>query len=493
MYPASADYKAAIKSDTVELSWRGDIVTIGGNTYSFTKDDINPDSGSIVRRISTQSLKIGTVFASTLSIELILPGVSRYELYGATISIVNSVEGAADEIPMGTFTITSANQTADHINITASDDMIKFSEVNFSPSLNNSIQSPFAWLTEMCSECGITLGMTSEQVETLPNGKRKTGFADVVTDAKTWRDVLSYLGTYLGSFAYIGRDRMLYLGQYTAGSSDTVTQYLRYSSGLSDYRTTYDGLYAICKEEGVQEYVSNNNSGGLVLDIGTNPFLQFTNSSNRQEALQEIIDAWNGVVYVPYQCEMGVMPIYDPGDVLTFTGIQADVYDYGAITQITYNFNGRMTVICTGDNPYLTEAQDRFTKTVAGLSSDYNNGQESGAKNFWLLHSENTAPITVGSTKTEVTEIEWKQTVDVQRMGFMFTCDGDLSDTATVKILITVDDKAAYEFEVTEEKSLAGKRIYTSTCGFRVVDKGDHVAKVYMTVTDNALKWSDLA
>lgn len=492
MYPASADYKAAIKSDTVELLWRGEIVTTGGNTYSFTKDDINPDSGSIIRRISTQSLKIGTVFASTLTLELILPGVSRYELYGATVSIFNSVVGAADEIPMGIYTITSANQTADHINITASDDMIKLAEVNFSPALNNSIQSPYMWISDLCSVCGVPFGMTQEQVETLPNGKRKTGFADVVTDVKTWRDVLSYIGIYLGSYAYIGRDGMLYLGQYSAGSSDTVTEYLRYSSGLSDYRTTYDGLYAICKEEGVQEYVSNNNSGGLVLDIGTNPFLQFTDSSNRQEALQEIINAWNGVYYVPYQSEMGIMPIYDPGDVLTFTGVQADVYDYGAITQITYNFNGRMTVICTGDNPYLSEAQDRFSKTVAGLSSDYNNGQEVGTKNFWLLHTDGSTPMTVGSVRTQVAEIEFEQKTDVQRMGFMFTCDGDLSDTALVKVEITVDDEPAYTFEVSH-KYLNGRRHIPVTWGERITDKGLHTAKVYMTVIDSPLTWGELA
>lgn len=492
MYAASAQYINAIKADTVELEWNGTINTVGGNTYNFTRDDIAPGSGSIVRTISTQSLKIGTVFAANLNLELILPGVSRYELYGATVTISNTVVGASDVIPMGEYTINKATQSADHINISASDNMIKFSEVNFSPALHNLIQTPYAWLLDMCSACGVTFGMTSAQVEALPNGQRKTGFADVVTDVKTWRDVLSYLSTYLGSFAYIGRDGLLYLGQYMAGSSDTVTQYLRYSSGLSDFRTTYDGLYAIYKDEGVQEYVSNNNSGGLVLDIGTNPFLQFSDSSNRQDALQEIIDAWNGVYYVPYQSEMGIMPIYDPGDVLTFTGMQADVYDYGAITQITYYFNGKMTVVCTGDNPYLAEAQDRFSKTVAGLSSDYNNGQEVGGKNFWLLHTENTSSITVDSTKTEVAEIEFKQTVDVQRMGLMFTCDGDLSASAIVKVLITVDDLNDYEFEVTE-RSLNGKRTYSSNCGFRVTGKGTHTAKVYMTVTDSALKWSELA
>ena len=77
-------------------------------------------------------------------------------------------------------------------------------------------------------------------------------------------------------------------------------------------------------------------------------------------------------------------------------------------------------------------------------------------------------------------------------MGLMFTCEGTLSATATAVILITVDDDVLYEFEVTEQKLPNGKRILNSTCGFRITGKGTHTAKVYLTITDNPLLWSDL-
>ena len=490
MYSASAAFLTAIKSNIRDISWSGTITTTGGTVYSFTDDNII-NGGSITRMISQQSLRIGTVYASSIALEVILAGASRYELYGAAVEISCSIDGALDVIPMGKFTVAEAYQTSDHITIKGYDN--KFDDVAFAPSSHLTIQKPYEWLTEMCTACGVTLGSTSAQISVMPNGSRKTGFADVVSDVKSWRDVLGYLATYLGGYAYIGRDGKLYIGQYGATSADTVPSSFRYSSNLSDYRTTYDGLYATYKEGGVQEYVANSNSGGIVLDIGVNPFLQFSDQTNRLDALGEIIGAWNGVYYVPYDSDMPLVPTYDPGDVLTFTDNQASVYDIGAITEITYNVGGQMHVRCSGDNPRLSSAEDRFTKTVAGLASDYSNGQEVGAKNFWILTTENTSPITVGSTKTEVAEIEWKQTVDVQRLGLMFTCDGDLSDTAVVKVLITVDDLNDYEFEVTESKSLLGKRTYNSTCGFRVTGKGTHVAKVYMTVTDSALKWSDLA
>lgn len=490
MYPASADFITAIKSEARHIHWSG---SIDFDTPITFDDEHNIVSCNISKQISGQRLDIGTVYIGQVSAELILPSVSRYELYGKTIEIFVTVEDVADVIPMGIFTITQATQTADHISIKGYDNMSKFEDVNFSLS-NTTIKSPYAWLTEMCTDCGVTLGNTSAEIGVLPNGRRNTGFADVVTDAKTWRDVLSYLGAYLGSYSYIGRDGKLYLGQYRGVEDDTVPANFRGSSNLSDYRTTYNGIYNISKLDALQEYVANENEDGLVLDLGTNPFLQFTEQSNRLSALQEIIDLWNGVYYVPYNAEMPLIPTYDIGDVLKFVDNQADQYDIGVITQITYNSSaGSMTVKCTGDNPKLASAQDRFSKTVAGLSAEYNNGQEVGGKDFWLLHSENTSSISVSSTKTQVSEIEWNQTVDVTRLGMMYTCDGDLSATATVVLEINVDDEVDYTFEVTEVKSMVGKRFYSANCAFDVEGKGMHTAKAYLTVTDNPLLWSDLA
>lgn len=488
MYQVSADFFTAIKSNIRKLSWSGEIGL--ATPLSFSDSDIV--SGSLVKNISGESLELGGVYASQLSLELILPNVSRYELYGKEITLSVSVDGASDIVPMGKFIITEALNQIGSVTITAFDQMIKLDDVSFIPANHTDILSPFEWLSQICDDCGLVLGSTSGQISLMPNGDRKTGFADVVTDVSTYRDVLGYLCSYLGGFSYIGRDGKLYVGLYGSNSVDTVPSSFRYSSNLSDFRTTYDGLYATYKEEGLQEYKGNTNTGGIILDLGINPFLQFSNAGNRGDALQEIIDSWNGIYYVPYDSDLPLLPHYDPADVITFIDNQAAAYDYGAITEITYNIGGSMHITCSGDNPRLAIAQDRFTKSIAGLSSEYNNGQQAGGKNFWLLHTQNDSQMTVGNSKTLVANIEWKQTVDVQRMGFMFTCEASLSNTATVNILITVDDDALYEFETTEEKAPNGKRIITSTCGFRVTGKTTHYAKVYMTVTDNPLIWSDL-
>lgn len=489
MYSASATFNTLIKAKERTFTYSGSIVTTGGTTYDFYGSDMR--SGKLIRSICDDSIEIGTVYASEFDCELAL-SVSRYELYGATITLNIMLEGATDVIPMGIFTIAEVNQTSDRLQIKAYDAMVKFGAVSFPVASNTSSEVPYDWLVNACLECGVDLGSLPTDIETMPNGLRRTAFADSVADVKTWRDVLRYISAYLGAYSYIGRDGKLYLGQYGTVSADTIQANFRYTSGLSDYRTTYDGLYATYKDGGVQEYVPNTNSGGIVLDLGINPFLQFSNQANRLDALQEIIDVFDGVYYVPFSADIPMNPLYDCGDVITFAGNQAGAYDYGAITEIVLTIGNPMHITCAGDNPILAAAQDRFTKTIAGLSEDYSNGQSIGGKDFWMIHTENPLPLTVGSTKTQVAEIQFDQSTDFQKIGFMYDCDGTLSATAVVIVEITVDDEPVYTHEITDRR-LAGKVPFSANCGFTIQGDGSHVAKVYMTVTDSPLLWSDLA
>lgn len=488
MYSTSATFQTKIKDVIRGIHWSGTIQTPTPISFS----DSNIISGTLTRSISGESLEVGTVYSSQLSLEVDLPSVSRYELYGCEIELNMTLDGATDTVPMGVFTITEALQSASKITITAFDSMIKFDDVTFNPSSYTSVQTAYNWLSTMCTACGVTLGNTSAQIGVLPNGLRKIGYADVVSDVTSWRDVLGYLTAFLGGYAYIGRDGKLYIGSYSSASSDTVPSNFRFTSNLSDFRTTYDGLTAIYKGDGVQEYVSNSNSGGIVLNLGVNPFLQITEQSNRLDALQEIIDAWDGVYYVPYDSDMPLMPQYDPGDVLTFTDNQAGAYDIGAITEITYNIGGTMHVLCSGDNPRLAEAQDRFTKVVDSLNNETNNGQQTGGKDFWILSLTNSEQITVNGTESQIAEIEYNQSTYGQHLEMILTIDATLSASAVVNIRVNVDDDVNLQMSVTESKSMLGERVFHCSNPQKIYGEGIHACKVYMTVTDSPLLWSDI-
>ena len=499
MYSVSDTFKTYIKKESVSFSWHATMVDLDGNDYTLTVKNVVQNSGKITKRTSSDKLAIGKTCASELQFSLFLD-VDRYLLYGATITLYFTLYEGVDanddpiteDVPMGTFIVSECTQSNGQLHITAYDVMTKFDDVTFVPSAHTDIQSPYDWLSDACTACGVTLGNTSAQIKAMPNGKRNVGYADVVADVKTWRDALGYITALLGGFAYIGRDGKLYIGQYGGTSVDTISASFRYSSDFSDYQTTFNGIKNIFKEDATQEYRTNENEEGLVIDLGTNPFLQFTKENNRLKALQEIIDVWNDVYYIPFKVSMPIMPHYDPADVITFTGNQAGEYDYGAITEIVYSIGGKMSIVCSGENPKLESAEDRFSKTVAGLSSDYTNTRNIGNKDFWILSTTNTDAISVGSTEIQIAEIEWQQNTYVQDIEMLLTVDAVLSATANVEIRLNVDDSADYEMSVKESKSLIGERVFHCTNPQKVTGTGTHTAKVYMKVTDTPLLVGDL-
>lgn len=152
MYNASNTYKNLIKSNVRKLNWSGTI-TLDNTTINFSSDNIL--SGSLTRQISGSTLEIGTVYASELTLEVYLPSVSRYALFGKRITLKSTLDGATDVIPMGTFTIAEATQAADHISITAYDDMLKFSDANFAPTLYVELLTPYQWLTNFVWRPGL--------------------------------------------------------------------------------------------------------------------------------------------------------------------------------------------------------------------------------------------------------------------------------------------------------------------------------------------------
>ena len=489
MYSASDTFKNLIKADERMFTYSGSIVTVGGDTYDFDGDNMR--SGKITRSICGDKIEVGTVYASEFDCDLELD-VSRYELYGGTITLNIMLEGAEDEIPMGTFIISEVNQTLDRIQIKSYDSMIKFDNEKFNPQSHTEIQSPYLWLLSACTVCGVTVGNTLNEIKNMPNGKRAMGYADVVSDVNTWRDVIGYMAATLNGYAYIGRDSKLYVGSFKSTEDDTISSSFRYSSGLSDYRTTYNGIYGLYKPDGIQEYTENENEDGLVLDLGANPFLQFSKPGSRTKALKEIIDAWQDIYYVPFDASIPMNPIYDPGDVLKFTGNQADEYDIGIITEIIYTIGGQMKVSCSGDNPRLAEAQDRFTKSVVGISNEYTNTRNIGNRDFWIISTSNTEVYTVSDTEIEIAEIEWHQSTIVQDIEMLLTIDAVLSAAATVQIRLNVDDDEDFEMIVTEDKSLVGERVFHCTNPQKITGTGLHTAKVYMTVTNSPVLVGDL-
>ena len=399
MYSVPTYAQNALDGTSKNITHYGVIETSGGEHIGFSAGNIVGGSAVLNKKTSSRnSIDIGTVYASQLKIRLILPGVSRYILFGAKIwlyaKIINTEEPASTwasianftwsdissrtwssfglecEIPLGVFTIASAEQGVGSIQITAYDDMLKF-DAAYAPDAT--ARTPYNWLALFCGGCGVALGSTMTQIRQLANGSRSMAFKSNTPGVaiKSYRDCLSYLCEALCCVAYIDRSGRLLLAKYGATIAKTIGAGRRYTSSLSDFVCYYTGLYATNAATAIAEYYSNTDytgeDDGLVLELGVNPLLQIENDTQRRAACQAIIDSLSALHYVPYSVSLPAHPEFDVLDVIEFTGNQAGANDFGAITDITYTVNGATKINCAGENPKLLDVVSRADKTISAL------------------------------------------------------------------------------------------------------------------------------
>ena len=205
-----------------------------------------------------------------------------------------------------------------------------------------------------------------EEIEALPNGSELLGiYPD--NDIETWRDFLHYLAQALCSFAFINREGKLRLVQYGESPVCTINNTHRYSSSFSDFVTRYTAISSTNRRTNTAEYYSLDPDDGLTMNLETNPLLQFGLDETRSRILNNILNAISVIRYVPFDSETIGDPALEPGDVLTFTGGQADASQMAAITSITTKINGKCSLKCVGKNPRLAEAKSKNDKDITGL------------------------------------------------------------------------------------------------------------------------------
>ena len=366
MYSVSDSYKTAIQDNTRSFSWSGTITTTSGKVYPFENKDIVKGSGYVSRQCSGSSeIELGSVYAAELGISL-FSDIDRYSLENAEVELIfhmNLSDGTVEDVPMGIFYVAEANRKIKTLEIKAYDAMLNFDKAY---SEAQSSGYPYDFLTAMCSTCHVELAHTQEEIEALPNGSELLGiYPD--NDIETWRDFLHYLTQALCSFAFINREGKLRLVQYGESPVCTINNTHRYSSSFSDFVTRYTAISSTNRRTNTAEYYSLDPDDGLTMNLETNPLLQFGLDETRSRILNNILNAISVIRYVPFDSETIGDPALEPGDVLTFTGGQADASQMAAITSITTKINGKCSLKCVGKNPRLAEAKSKNDKDITGL------------------------------------------------------------------------------------------------------------------------------
>ena len=246
----------------------------------------------------------------------------------------------------------------------------------------------------------------------------------------TFRDCISQLAVVACSYATIDRSGQLVLRRLPDfdALTDTVSEKMRYSTSFSDYTSYYTDLAVTNMDDSTTTIYSNTNIGGLTLDIGENPFLQYGVSETVKEMRQAIIDALTGFRAVPFKVSCLPNPAYDLGDRIKFTG------GIGQNSQgVVMSLIMKSTVITIegyGENPAAAGAQSSIQKQVAA------NAKNQKGESLSYYSYINTSAVSLGTTPKRLYKIAFA-TADMTDVDLWHEVKWNITRSGDVPVDIT--------------------------------------------------------
>ena len=412
MYPVSEAFLQAVQENTRRYYWTGKITMKGGAVYPFGYEDIVKGSGYISAQCcGSTEIELGTVYAAEMGITL-FSQVDRYTLDGAKVELSYHLRvegGEYEEVPMGIFEVSEANRTAHCLELKAYDYMLRF-EKNFNGF--ESVGNAWSFLELCCKACDVEMENTQAEIEAMPNGRELLSIYPE-NDIETYRDVLYFVGQVLGGFFCINRRGKLELRKYGTEPVAEVQSRHRFSSSFSDFITRYTAVSSTNLRTQTAEYYALDTDNGLTMNLGVNPLLQFGLEETRRQLCENILDDLSAVNYVPFDSSTIGNPALDLGDVLTFTGGQADGEQMTYITSFQCRIGGKQNLKCVGKNPRLAQAKSKNDKNISGLLNQIESGKI-GIHTF-----TNASAYTIAEDNVRIISIEFaaKEETHVQFFG----------------------------------------------------------------------------
>ena len=400
MYPVSEAFLQAVQGNTRKYYWTGKITTAGGVEYPFDQEDIVKGSGYITAQCCGNSeIELGAVYAAEMGISLFLD-IDRYTLEDAEVELsyhLRLASGAYETIPMGIFEVSEANRSVHVLELKAYDRMLRFDR-----AFNGfeSIGTAYGMMALCSTACGVELAQTQAEIEAFPNGSELLSIYPE-NDIETYRDVLYFIAQVLGGFFCINREGKLEFRQYGDTPVMEILQKHRFSSSFSDFVTRYTAVSSTNLRTQTSEYYALETDDGLTMNLGVNPLLQFGLEETRAELCGNILNALSKVNYVPFDSDTIGNPALDLGDVLTFSGGQADAQQITCVTFFTVKIGGRQSLKCVGKNPRLSQAKSKNDKNISGLLNQIEAGKI-GIHTF-----TNASEYTIGETDVRIISIEF--------------------------------------------------------------------------------------
>ena len=260
MYPVSSAFKKAIKQPVVEYKLTG---TLG--QHNFTEADILEGSFKISNQSTNDNqITLGSSYMGRLDATFTGDFFNRYDWYlkriGPTLS-VKLPDGTYEDVPLGVFIIKESKHTAEGVQVVAYDRMVKFGR-KFMHNRYNYAAKPYVFLSQICTECDVTLANTRAEIEAMRNGERTmyifgtlTASKDYENDIEKCWDAIFWLAQTLGGFATFNRDGELEIRQYNQHVVDVISEDHRLEGAVFDgYLTNFTGIYVENMDDSTESY-----------------------------------------------------------------------------------------------------------------------------------------------------------------------------------------------------------------------------------------------
>lgn len=426
MYQVSEEYLKQTKRKVQTFRLAGTV-----NKIAFTNHDILSGSFTITNQCSEQNdVKIGSVYIGELKCTF-KPDLQVPDWTNAQIIVSEGllIDGTAwEDVPLGVYTVSEANDTEYGIDITAYDNMARF---NRSCAVDITIGTPYELLTLACTTCEVELGMTKADVDSLPNGTESLSLY-TENDIETWQDFVFWVAQATGTIATMDREGKLVLRSYTQNVVDTLTNHNRFTgSKFSKFETRYSGLSCVNIADNTTSYYESDPDNYLTYNLGSNPFLQYGVDSYKEQIRRAVLDALLKIDYVPFEtsCLCGAM--YDLGDIIRCTdGIAPE--KLGCVMMYDYTFNGGYKITGFGSDPALATAKSKTDKNLEGLRNSVS------SSDILFFNYENASALQLGDGDSKaIIDIRFTSSVSI---GVLFQAEILLEATATeVDVIGTIE------------------------------------------------------
>ena len=365
MYSVSERFKTEMKKSHRVEHVRG---TIAG--VSFNDDNIISLNYSN-RCSDTSDVIFGSAYIGQISAEFTGLGISWGGFRGQLIVLEYGLEFSdqtIEWIPIGTFTIQKAEWTDISISIVASDILADLDKVFTVDTTSGEV---YDLIKLGCDMAGVDFERSQAEIEVLPNGDEIFGLYPQ-NDIKTIRDYISWISQLIGGYVTASRSGDVTVRSFSESEQvDTLNAANRIiGSVFSDYITYYDGISYVDIQNKATRYKSAGSGYGEVINLGSNPFLQYGTTEILNRQTMTIAQVANNIRYTPFSIAILNNPVYDLGDIVRCVGGVAGSQTLDCcVMGIDWSFKQTTQLQGFGADPALSSAKSKTDKALDGLLS----------------------------------------------------------------------------------------------------------------------------